>query len=216
MTRSDLRTLVWDYCDDVSGGYFTTAVVNTRLNLALKELQKLLLQAGQQYYAKVVTTPLVSGQANYALPSDFYQVIRLEWTVSGSGDTAVLQPILPATPNQKDNYLQAQGTPQFYTFIKNNLLLQPVPDSTQNLRLTYSYLVADMSTDGSTPDAPEQYHEYIAVLAARDCFLKDGRPLGPIESKMGELKTTLKQISEVRNVDKARMVVTSHGGGYGY
>lgn len=214
MTRLDLRTLVLDYCDDPSGGYFTASVVNTRLNLAMRELQKALITANKQYYAKVVSTPLVNGQANYALPSDFLQIVRLEYVVSGSGDTAVTQNLLPATPNQKDNYLQVSGNPQFYTFIKNNILLQPVPQDTQSLRLTYSYMVADMSADGDTPDAPAQYQEYIAVLAARDCFLKDGRPLGPIESKMGEYRNVMKQISEQRNVDKPRMVVNT--GGYGY
>jgi len=216
MTRSDFRTLVYDYVDDPNGGYFSASVVNTRLNLALRELQKALITANKQYYAKVVSTPLVVNQANYALPSDFLQLVRLEYVVSGSGDTANTQVILPATPNQRDTYLQVTGNPQFYTFIKNNLLLQPVPQGTQSLRLTYSYLVADMTSDSDTPDAPTQFQEYIAVLAARDCFLKDGRSLAPIESKMGEYKTTLKQISEQRNIDKPRMVVTTQGGGYGY
>lgn len=216
MTRLDLRTLVLDYCDDAAGGYFTASVVNTRLNLAMRELQKALITANKQYYAKVVSTPLVNGQANYALPSDFLQIVRIEYVVSGSGDTAVTQNLLPATPNQKDGYLQVSGNPQFYTFIKNNILLQPVPQGTQSLRLTYSYMVADMSADGDTPDAPAQYQEYIAVLAARDCFLKDGRPLGPIESKMAEYRTVMKQIAEQRTVDKPRMVVMTQGGGYGY
>ena len=77
MTRSDLRTLVYDYVDDPNGGYFSASVVNTRLNLALRELQKALITANKQYYAKVVSTPLVVNQANYALPSDFLQLVRL-------------------------------------------------------------------------------------------------------------------------------------------
>lgn len=214
MTRLDLRTLVLDYCDDPSGGYFTPTVVNARLNLALRELQKAMITANKQYFTKTVSTPLVINQANYALPSDFLQVVRLEYVVAGSGDTSSTQAILPATPNQKDTFLQVTGNPQFYTFSKNNITLQPVPNSTQSLWLTYSYLVADMTADSDVPDAPEQFQEYIAVLAARDCFLKDGRPLAPIESKMGEYRNVMKQISEQRNIDKPRMVVST--GGYGY
>ena len=202
MIRSDIRTLVWDWLDDSAGGYFTATVVNMRINLALKELQKALISANKQYYSKQVYTPLVASQDAYALPSDFLQVIRLEYVVSGSGNTAVTSSIAPATPNMRDQFNQTTGDPQFYTFDKNNIVIQPVPKGTQQLRLTYSYLVADMTSDSDTPDAPAQFQEYIAVLATRDCFLKDGRSLAPIESKMAEYRMVMKQIADQRNVDR--------------
>lgn len=215
MTRSELRALVWDWTDDAAGTYFTESIVNTRLNLAQRELQKHLISANKQYYTQCVKTSTVADQAAYALPSDFMQVIRLEYVTSGSGDTAVTQAIEPLTPNQKDNYYLESGAPLFYTFDKDYILLKPVPSQVYELRLTYSYLVADMSADISEPDAPEQFHEYIAILCTRDCFLKDGRPLAPIESKMGEYKELLKQIANQRNMDKPRMVVSS-GEGFGW
>ncbi len=215
MTRIEIRNLALDWLDDPSGGYFGATIMNQRIDLATKELQKALISANKQYYTKCVKTNLVYGQAAYALPSDFMQVVRLEFVTSGSGDTASTCAILPATPNQKDNSSTQLGNPQFYTFDKNNIVLRPVPSGTQELRLVYSYLVANMTSDSDTPDAPVQFHEYIAVLAARDGFLKDGRPLAPIESKMGEYKTTLKQIADQRNVDKPRMVVATDSG-FGY
>ena len=44
---------------------------------------------------------------------------------------------------------------QVYTFDKNNMILQPVPSGTQEMRLTYSYMVANMTSDSDTPDLPE-------------------------------------------------------------
>lgn len=215
MNRSELRELVWDWADDPQGGYFTESIVNMRLNLAQKETQKILLSANKQYYTKCVKTTLVVGQAAYALPSDFIQVVRLEYVISGSGDTAVTQPIMIATPNQKDVIFQSQGEPYAYTFDKNNIVLQPVPQTARELRLAYSYLVADMTQDSDEPDVPEQFHEFLAVLAARDCFLKDGRSLQPIESKLALYQTWFKQIADQRNVDRPRMVVATDGG-FGY
>ena len=214
MTRLQLRTLVWDYVDDPSGGYFTAPVVNMRLNLAQRELQKRMLKANRQYCTRVVATPLVAGQANYALPSDFIQEVRLEYVTQGSGDTASTHPILPATPNQREIVFQTSGNPLFYTFDKNNIVLQPVPTSTQSLRLTYSYLVADMTADSDVPDLPEQYQEYISVICARDCLLKDGRSIASLEVKLKEYTETMDSIAQQRNIDKPRMVVQTDGYGY--
>lgn len=209
MTRAELKTLVWDWCDDAAGGYFTSSVLNMRINLAQRELQKNLIGANKEYYTKCVKTNLVSGQAAYALPSDFMQVVRLEFVTSGSGDTATTQSLAQVTPNQRDLFQFQSGDPQMYWFDKNNVVLTPVPNAVKEMRLTYSYLLADMTDDADEPDAPEQFHEYIAVLTTRDCFLKDGRPLGPIESKMAEYKDMLKSIANQRGMDSPRMVVST-------
>lgn len=212
MTRSDIRTLILDWLDDPNAGYFTTTIMNMRINLAQRELQKHLISANKEYYTKCVKTNLVAGQAAYALPSDFMQVIRLEMVTSGSGDTALTRSIDPITPNQRDILLNQSGDPQFYWFDKNNIVMTPVPNVAREIRLTYSYMIADMTDDADEPDAPEQFHEYIAVLCARDGFLKDGRPLAPIESKMGEYKDLLKSIANQRNMDSPRMITATSGG----
>lgn len=209
MIRSDLKTIIWDWLDDASGGYFTSSILNTRINLAQRELQKNLIAANKEYYTKCVKTSLVVGQAAYALPSDFMQVVRLEYVTSGSGDTASTQSLAPVTPNQRDMFNYQSGDPQFYWFDKNNIVLTPVPNVARELRLTYSYMIADMTNDADTPDAPEQFHEYIAILVTRDCLLKDGRPLGPIESKMAEYKDLLKSIANQRGMDSPRMIVAT-------
>lgn len=215
MTRGEIRALVYDWVDDPTGAYFTPAIVNVRINLAQRELQKNLISANKQYYTKYVETNLVAQQSSYAVPSDFIQVVRLEYVTQGTGDTATTRPILPMTPNQKDNGDATQGTPGFYYFDKNNLVLRPVPNQVMPLRLLYSYRVADMVSDSDTPDVPEQFVEYLPILVVRDCFLKDGRPLDPILDKMDQYKKLLIQIAEQRNVDKPRMVTMTAGSEYG-
>ena len=137
MTRSDLRTLILDWLDDPNGTYFTSTNLNMRINLAQRELQKHLISANKQYYTQCVKTSTVANQVAYALPSDFLQIIRLEYVVSGSGDTAVTESIEPLTPNQKDNFYLTTGSPLFYTFDKDYILIRPVPQQIWELRLTY-------------------------------------------------------------------------------
>ncbi len=214
MTLAQLRSLCLDWLDDASGTYFTQPVLDLRINLGLQELQKRLLSANKEYYLKCLQTDTVANQQAYALPDDFIRVIRLEWYNPGTSQTSLSNWIAPMTPNQKDLVGYITGSPAFYTFAKNNIMLWPLPDTVYEVHLEYSYRVAPMVLTTDEPDAPEEFHEYIAVLATRDCLIKDGRPLTPIDSKLKYYEELLKQIADQRAVDSPRMVVQTGGNGF--
>lgn len=217
MTLLELRNLALDWLDDPNGTYFTPTIMNRRLNLALKELQKDLIAANKQYYAKCVETDFVVNQGLYALPSDYIQTIRLERYNPNSGQGTYYDQIMPMTPNQQNMVSGQLGMPTNYYFQKNNIVLRPTPNQTYTMRLTYSYVVQDMVLDADVPDAPLIYHEFIAILCARDGFIKDDRPLGPIDEKMEVYRRLLKQTAEQRNADMTRMVtLTNEGYGMGF
>lgn len=207
MTFSDLQVLTSDYLDDPNNGYFTLTVLKQRLNLNLRELQKRLISANKDYYTKCVYTNLIAGQSAYALPSDFLEVVRLYYITQGSGPTASEQKIEPITPNQRDLLIDTSGDPIAYYLQQNNIMLAPVPNRIIEFHLEYSYYVADMVNQSDVPDAPQQYHEYIALLTARDCMIKDGRSIASIEVKLSEYEKLLKQIAVQRRVDNPRMIV---------
>lgn len=216
MTFLQLQQLASDYLDDPNNGYFTLTMLKMRLNLALRELQKRLISANKDYYSTCVYTNTVVNQAAYALPSDFLQVIRLYYITQGSGTTASEQKLEPITPNQRDLLTDTSGDPGFYYMQKNNLILAPVPNRVLELHLEYSYQVADMSADADLPDAPSQFHEYIVLLAVRDCMVKDNRPLVNIETKLKEYEMLLKQIADQRQADKPRMIVQTSNMDWNY
>ncbi len=218
MVLSQLRSLVLDYCDDPQGSYFTSTIVNLRLNLAMWELQKRLISANKEYYTICVKTSTVAGQQNYALPTNFYQIVRLEWYNTGTSATSLSNKILPMTPNQRDLLVTVTGDPQYYSLAKGptagalpNIVLWPIPDRIVEMHLEYNYLIDFMINDGDTPDVPAQFVEYLPVLATRDCLIKDGRPLAPIETKLQDYQELLKQIAVQRQADVPRMVVQTGG-----
>lgn len=216
MTRSDLRTLVLSWLDDTAGAYFTSSQVNVWLNMAQREVQKLLLQAGANYYMKPVETLTVSGQADYVLPSDFMVEHRLEIVVSGTGPTENRQPLVPITTNQQDLISIQLGTPTNYYMKKDRVTLSPTPGTSgQTLRLYYSPRVPDMASDSDSPDVPEQYMEFVAILAAYDGFIKDDRDPGHLVHKKEKYEQLLKQMAEDRNQDLSRQVVSTSEYDYG-
>ena len=217
MTRGDLKALVAGWLDDLAFGYFTESQVETWINNAQKECQKRLIKAGQNYYTKMAQTSLVMNQLEYVLPDDFKKVNRLEIILSGTAPNENKQPILPITINQQDLIQAGPGTPRFYVLRKDRIRIFPSADSPLILRLWYTYEVTDLTHDTDIPDAPEQYHEFIALLAAEDGFLKDQRVPELIEKKIGMHQKALDEDSQERNVDVPRSIVeTGNDSGSGF
>lgn len=209
ITFRDMQTLASDYLDDVANGYFTLPVLKQRLNLSMRELQKRLVLAGEQYYVIASKTNTVIGQNAYALPSDFLQIVRLDYVQSGSGPTAVEQKIYAMTPNQRDLVPGISGPPRYYYFQNTNVMLTPVPDLIYEMRLEYTYSLVDMVNDIDLPDCPQQFAEYAILLTVRDCMVKDMRPLGNVETKLKEYEELFKQLAAQRRDDGARMIVST-------
>jgi len=210
MTRGELRTLVLSWLDDANAGYFTPAQVNVFLNNAQRTVQKRLIKAGQNYYVKCVTTSLVVNQADYVLPLNFKKVHRLEIIISGTSPNEGVCPLAPITINQQDYIANGAGTPSAYFIKKNRLVLRAVPDQTYTMRMLYSYEVSDMELDADEPDCPPAYHELIALHAAEDGFLKDGRSSELLSKKLEQYKIELDQDAQERNQDVPRMVVQTN------
>lgn len=215
MTRADLRTLMLSWLDDSQSGYFSTTDCNTWLNLAQRQVQMLLLQAGENYYMKPVLTTMVYAQADYVLPSDFMVEHRLEIVISGTGASENRQALTVITTNQQDMISIALGLPQAYYIKKDRVTISPTPSQALPLRLYYSPRVADMTSDSDSPDVPEQYMEFVAILAAYDGFIKDDRAPNNLVLKKEKYETMLKQMAEDRTQDQSRRVVEYSSYDYG-
>lgn len=200
-----------------TGGYFTNTQVNVFINNAQKEVQKQLLQAGETYYLKTVETVTVDGQQDYVLPTDFLKLHRLEYVLSGSTptteDVSMLQRV---TLNQSDIVSTKEGSPIAYALKQDRFSLYPIPDTAnKTLRLYYSYLVVDMANNSDEPDIPEEFHEYIAILAAEMCFIKDDRQSVQLQAKKQHYLDQFKQAAEDRTQDSSRTVLVTSDDGFG-
>ena len=206
MNRGQLRALTQQFLDDTLGGYFSDDIVNIWLNNAANETQKRLINAGQFHYLKCVQTQLVVGQREYVLPQDFKVLHRIELVFSGSGVEETTYVLVPMILNQKDYMPTGQGSVSGYFFKGNRIVLYPAPDSIKTIRLYYSYLLTNMSLDTDIPDVPESYHELIALYAAQDGFIKDGRASELLVKKIAEYTSRMDSDTQERNMDFVRSV----------
>lgn len=217
MNFGQLQALVSYWLDDLQFGYFTQTQVKIWLNNAQKEVQKRLIKAGQNYYVKCVQTTLVPNQADYVIPQDFKKLNRFVVVMSGTPPNETVNPIMPITLNQQDLVQSNVGTPTFYYMKKNRFTLIPAPEVALPLRLYYSYEVSDMVNDTDVPDVPDSYVELIALLAAQDGFIKDGRVSELLVKKIAEYQVDLDNDAQERLQDLPRSVVeTGNDSTYGY
>lgn len=219
MNRGELRTLVLNWLDDVDAGYFTADDVNTWLNNAQYEVQKQLLDCGELWYLKCVTAYTSQFVDSYALPSDFAKMNRLEFLVqgapTGSAGQQTWSSIEPSTLNEGALINFGAGQPALVTIGKNCLILRQIPDIAYYMRMFYSYLVTPMEEDLNVPDVPIQYHQFIAVQAAWDGYMKDQRDPSIIDEKRGYYLDMMKKDQIQRNRSRPRRVVNTMQDGWG-
>lgn len=207
MTVGQIKTLVVSWLDDANKGYFTDANLLTWINNAQRQVQLQLLQAGQNWYMKPVETQTVSGQSDYILPSDFIEEHRIEIVISGTGSTENRQPLGEITTNQQDLVSLNLGTPTNYFIKKDRFVVLPTPNQAWTLRLYYSPMVIDLVSDSDVPDVPEEFMEYVALLAAFNGFIKDDRAPANLLTKKNEYEVIFKQMAVDRTTDRSRQVV---------
>lgn len=208
MNRGEIRNLALYWLDDLQGAYFTPQQMNVFINNAHREVQKQLIQAFEDYYLKSVQTVTVQGQGDYILPLDFMKLRRLEYVLSGHGVNENPVQLSSVTLGQKDMIPIGTGTPSVYILKSDRFTVLPLPQSSGViLRLFYTYRVQDMTQDTDVPDVPEDCHEYIAILAALDGFVKDDRSPQNLIDKREEYKRLMKQTAEDRKIDRSRQVV---------
>lgn len=216
MTRTDLRNLMRYWLDDLQGTYFTDVQCNSWLNNAQQQVQQKLLQAGQNWYQTLAETNTVINQYDYLLPQDFMVEHRIELILSGYGTTnEVRLPLKMITTNQQDLTTVTATTPNFYFIKKDRITVLGAPQQVWPLRLYYSPRIVDMTSDSDSPDVPIQFHEFVAILAAYDGFIKDDRAPDNLVAKKMTYEELLKQMAATRIQDHSRDVVTSSDWGDG-
>lgn len=210
MDLAALRTLCVSWLDDPSQGYFTPAQMNVFLNNGQRQVQKILIQSFESRYVHGVQTSTVANQAFYQVPTDFLKVNRFSVILAGTNETNEdYNDLQYITPNQESRILVRTGAPGFYTILNNMFKILPIPPQVYTLRLYYTYRITDMVLDTDIPDVPEEYQEMVALYAAVDGFLKDGRQNETLMAKLAEYKKQVQEDAADRNIDSARRIVTT-------
>jgi hypothetical protein len=209
VTLSEAKTRLSVLLDDLQFGYHTESQCTQYLNDAAQEVQKYLIQAGQNWYTKCVQATLTVGGCEYYLPSDFLEANRIEMVMSTSNSVDQTYALEPMTLNQQDMLNQTRADPVCYVISKNRLKLFPVPQTARTIKLTYSYKIAPLTLDTESFDVPDEFSEMVVLLAMKTGALRDDRSTAQIDGKIAMYMQSLKQSANSRQVQRSRRIVQS-------
>jgi len=164
MTPSELETHARRRYNAVGDTFWSQQEILDYLYNACLQMAREALVIEQAY-----TTTTVAGTQEYAYPTNTIQIKRV--TYNGSK----LQPINFREDDALTGFnasTTAQGSPQYYAIWDETLILRPIPDAAQTLKI-YSYNEPQAITITSTLEVPSQFHmdllDYVnAEMAAKD------------------------------------------------
>lgn len=216
MTLAEMQTYLASLVDDPQQTYFTPAQTLLYINHAQQETQKLLIQAGQNFFLKSATFATVANGASYALPSDHMKTNRLEY-VQGSIPNEYVSALSSITLNQQSQFSRyAQFPSCFYFFGRNAFILVPVPQTVCNMVHTYTYRIPDLAISTDVSEIPLEFHPYVVHRAAIECFIKDQRDISTLVNYTSKVEEDLKREAVERAQDRAPTIVRTSEDTWGW
>lgn len=146
-------------------------------------------------------TSTVSGQANYALPSDFLALQRLKYDGKKIDRISFLE-IDELNLDEADH----SGTPTGYYIMNGQLYLFPIPNSVATMRLYYYKIPVTLDVTSDTLETPPIYDDVIVCYMCYMAYKKDAESdissLDFADYWMTECNVKIQQIKSDMQEDK--------------
>lgn len=177
-TLGNLRADVRQRADLVSSQFVTDAEVNENINQSIAELYDLIVSIrGSDYFEKVAPTITTTSNVGlYALPPDFYQLIRVEANLSG-----FIVPLLA------------------FTQAEHGVLSQYPVQSGQSIIVKYVPLPLRLVSDADTFDGFGGWEEYVVVDAAMKCLEKEESDTGALALRLAKMTARIQNMAPNRD-----------------
>lgn len=206
MTFLELQNFVGGLVNDKDFGFHTRADVQLYLNNALLQVQRRLLKSHAGFYSTCVYTQTVINQVQYSLPDDFLAMFDLWIVLSGTEPNQNIRQLMPISLNQRHNFRSGNGDPTNFYMMKHSFNLVVPPEAVWRMEMIYAPRAPEMTDPTDIPDCPDQYHELIALKAARRCITVDDRVPSLFDA---DIKTYEEEITanEERVLNRPRYVI---------
>lgn len=160
------------------------------------------------------TTNLVDSQQDYALPSDFLQVLRVE-VMNSSGDYTKLKLF-----DQKEigialsEFQKTPGMPLYYREVGNSIELYPKPSSsfvtlTAGLKVYYERTMTEFTKNDAavSPGFAPQFHKILSIGPAYEfAYVKGLNNASRLKERLDGLRAALKDYYSDRNKDQLLII----------
>lgn len=221
---STLRTDVRHYLDESTQADWKDTDLNRIINKYYHKVVTAVMTTFENYYMTEATADTVADQQEYALPSDFFKLRRVEINYDIDTNNSSWSRGLPMDMDEVRHNLSNENfgvgtltSPRYY--VQGNVFgFLPIPDKNGNeaIKIWYIKYVSDLSSDTSTIDIPypDRYYDIITKYAAAEALRKGQQE--PIEAKRlrDEAKDDLEEMRrelEDRVAEEAKTIIDVSG-----
>lgn len=196
--------------------FYTTQEWNSMINQSYKELFDIIAQKfGDDYF--VATPYLYTTSQNlqlYPLPANFYKLLRVDYSLNPVDPNAwftmrQFEFVQGNLYNYPNTYTLFGPNAMRYRLNGNNLMIVPVPQSGQTIRIWYVPRPNQLISDTDTLDAISGWEEYIVADCAIKALAKEESDVTVYAAQKMALLKRIEEAAENRNIGDPQIVSDS-------
>tara|TARA_R100000234_G_scaffold62535_3_gene37976 strand:+ start:15777 stop:16463 length:687 start_codon:yes stop_codon:yes gene_type:complete len=213
--RSDLITRVRRRADQENSEFVTDDELTDYLNRGLSELWDIIVMSFQHYSVSTTefTTPSTTA---FSLPDDFYKLIGVDFTASG---TSYATRVLPFQFQHRNTYQSPLGTASGLNSIMYQLVgdeFKVIPEDSPpagTIKLWYIPVGPQFSdVEDTVSGIPPGYEDYAVTFAVIQAKAKEESDIAFEVSNLERLKLRIEQAARRRDAGEAKSIVNVGNG----
>jgi hypothetical protein len=194
---------------DNTSTFWKDSTLITYFNMVQHEVEQEIVQTFEDYFLTQTTLGIVSGCADYVLPTRFMKVRRVE-------DFRESEPleIVPSTINERSPDLNpvSRVRGNYWTggyYIRGNQIVlhdTPTFTSTAAVRMFYIRALADLSSASDSSDIPVEHHRILVWGVYKLMLTQQQTDTSTVIVEYDRLMNKLKGYCESRQIQRPRQV----------
>lgn len=200
-TLSELRTKVRERCDMQNTEFVSDSELSGYISASYTWLYDLLVRKGLRYFESTQTIT-ADGSASYALPSDYYGTIAVDYQY-GTNDWWEVPEYMIQERNNFNYY--SNDVARGYSIVGDYIKLLPA-QSSGTYRHLYVPAPDDLSSDSDTVDGVSGWEELVVLDAAIKCLRKEESDTKGLERDLARLEARIEEAAENRALASPRRV----------
>lgn len=221
-----IRQQAQELADMVNSNFITTPEWNSYINQSYKELYDILVQKfGNDYFiAPPYSYTTVQNQIQYPLPTDFYKLMGVEVQLNAGNPNSWLTmkkfEFIDRNKYSYPNVYSFYGVSNLrYRLNGNNLMIMPLNQAGQTIRIWYTPRARQLTNDGSIVDGVSGWEEYIIADVCIKAWNKQESDVSVFAAQKMALLKRIEEAAEARDVGEAERVSDlksiNYGGNWG-
>ena len=177
MTLDDLITLTLEYLDDPNGRRYQPPLITSLINAGMDDVKRIVEDVDETFFSNQKTESVSSSDdvLEFTLEPDVSKIIHVENTSQSPPLPGVQVNYQTRHPTFDSRFIPAGFAPPPEWYIRGNKIGIVNPSSSFTLRYTYSKVLPRLSSKSDTPEVPADYHDLIALQAAKRGFAIEQR-----------------------------------------